>query len=118
MRHWSDYAHQRESVDGDGCDQLLVYNAFAAADLDMGELLVALSQRDRFRTRDAYELPNIPPPAGPQGSANTVAERRKLLLDFNRRELAWLVQVVPQEDRLLLDQQMEAARTLELELAQ
>jgi hypothetical protein len=117
-RTWLGYALQRSSDAGDDCAVESLYGAFAAAQLDVGELLVALVKSPRFRTRDGYALPNVPAPTFTPGPSEPLAARRKLLLDFALAEARWLEGLAPQDDLQVLDQYLTSLRDLEVELSQ
>ena len=50
-RHWLEYALGRGVSDADACSEDAAYRAFAAADFDVRELLVAIARSDAFRSR-------------------------------------------------------------------
>ena len=77
-----------------------------------------LVRSERFRFRDAHVVPSVPAPGEPSGTASGLAARRKLVLDFNLAELQWFSQIVPADDRMLVDQHMTSLRELEQKLAQ
>jgi hypothetical protein len=116
---WLGYALQRQPEDGDDCAVRQAYARFSQHDFDLGELCVALAMSSQFRFRQGYEVPNIPLPASiVSGAIDTLAARRKLLLDFSLTETQWLAQGVPQEDRAVLERYASALRDLEIKLTQ
>lgn len=117
-RTWLSYAVQRRSETSDDCAVDAAYSAFANAKLDLGELLVALIKSSQFRAREALFLPEVAPPQPVSGSVDTVPQRRKLLLDFARGESMWLIQGVPKDDHILLEQYLTMLRDLEVQVSQ
>lgn len=117
-RTWLGYALQRPTDAGDDCAVENLYAAFAAAQLDVGELLVALAVSPRFRSRDGYAVPTVPAPAFASGPSEPLAARRKLLLDFAIAEARWLEELAPRDDLQLVDQYLSSLRDLQLELSQ
>lgn len=115
---WLGYALQRPTDAADDCVVDSVYGRFSNADLDIGELLVAVATSPRFRTRDAYAVPSVAAPEFSPGPTEPLAARRKLVLDFAVMETRWLQQLVPTEDRQVLDQYLSSLRDLEIQLSQ
>ena len=115
---WLSYAVQRQTGLADDCAVEAAYAAFAKADLDVGELLVALVGSSQFRSRDAFFVPNAPPPLLGPGSIDTPEQRRKFLLDSALAEAQWLKNGVPKDDLMVIDQFVTALRDLEAGLSQ
>ncbi len=115
---WLGYALQRRLEMADDCAVDAAYLPFANADLDIGALLVALVSSPRFRSRDAFVVPSPAPPQLVSGSVDTEQQRHKLLLDFALAESQWLMQGVPKDDLMVLDQYATMLRDLEIRLSQ
>jgi len=117
-RTWLGYALQRATDAVDDCVVDSVYDRFASADLDMGELLVAIVKNPRFRSRDPYPVPAVPEPAFTPGPIEPLAARRKLVLDFAVAEARWLEALVPAEGKQVVDHYLSSLRDLEVQLTQ
>jgi hypothetical protein len=115
---WLGYALQRRPEDADNCAVQQAFSRFSERQLDIGELCVTLAMSRRFRSRDGYDAPDVPPPGAMSGPIEPLAARRKLLLDFSLSEVTWLAQIVPQEDRPVLERYASALRELEIKLTQ
>ncbi len=116
---WLGYALQRATSEGDDCTVKAADTAFAAANLDVAELLVALVKSLRFRTREAHiAVPEVPAPQLVPGPTDTLAQRRQLLLAFTLDEARWLRQPATQDDGVVLDQYMTSLRELDVQLSQ
>ncbi len=114
---WLGYALQRPTAEGDDCAVQRALATFSPG-RDIGELCVALAKSDQFRSREGYDVPNVPPPGSLSGPIDTLLARRKLLLDFSLSETMWLGQVVPQEDRPVFERYAAALRELQIKLTQ
>jgi hypothetical protein len=118
-RQWLEYALQRALTAADTCAADRLHQAFVSADLDMGELLTAIVTSHAFQHRDAYAPPDVPAPSAITGSAQTLLERRKLLLDLALAESRWLETRLPAgTDRMIIDQHITSLRELEQKLSQ
>jgi Protein of unknown function (DUF1588)/Protein of unknown function (DUF1585)/Protein of unknown function (DUF1592)/Protein of unknown function (DUF1595) len=116
---WLGYALERPLGDGDACALMQIEAAFAGSNFNLDALLTAIVRSTPFRTRDAYEVPQVPPPTAQLlGAVQDPQQRRKILLDFSVTEAMWLGQIVPPEDRSTLDQYVGLLRDLEKSLGQ
>jgi hypothetical protein len=120
VKTWWAYANQRPVVDADACAIARIVGDFSApgVNFNFNALLGSLVSSQRFRSRDPHQVLGVPPPAAVSGSAQTLSERRKLVLDFTLAELQWFRQVVPTEDVPLAEQHLTAVRDLERQLSQ
>ncbi|MES1186774.1 MAG: DUF1588 domain-containing protein [Myxococcales bacterium] len=120
-RTWLGYGLQRVTDTADDCVVDSVYDRFASADLDIGELLVAIVKTPRFRSRDPYPVPTVPTvpePTFTPGPIEPLSARRKLVLELAVAEARWLQALVPAEGKEVVDHYLSSLRDLEIQLTQ